>query len=125
MVKHKYAYEEAKVMARPPETEMHAYNTAEDFGRASVGIVECRGRHWRIKNPVSDRVYLVLEGEGHFCFGGEEGQQAETVTVGKDDAFLIPKGTVYDYEGRMRLFLSHPPAYEAQDSDVHYDDLWE
>ena len=63
MVKHKYAYEEAKVMARPPETEMHAYNTAEDFGRASVGIVECRGRHWRIKNPMSDRVYLVLEGE--------------------------------------------------------------
>ena len=123
-MKHRYAYEEAKVTGRPPEIEMHAYNTGEDFGRASVGIVECRGRHGRIKNPVSDRVYLVLEGEGAFCFGGEEGQDEETVRVGKDDALLIPKGTVYAYEGRMRLFLSHSPDYE-QDSDVHYDDLWE
>ena len=43
--------------------------------------------------------------------------------VAKDDALLIPKGTVYDYEGWMRLFLSHSPAYDVQDSDVHYDDL--
>lgn len=44
--------------------------------------------------------------------------------VGKDDVLLIPRNTVYDYWGHMRLFLAHTPAYE-QDSDVHYDDLWE
>ncbi len=103
---------------------MNAYNTREDFERASVGIVEWRGRHGRIMQPVSDRVYLVIDGEGEFYFGGEEGQDEETVSVGKDDVLLILKGTVYDYEGRMRLFLAHFPAYEP-DSDVHYDDLWE
>ena len=105
---------------------MNAYsNTKEDFERASVGIVESRGRHGRIKkNPISDRVYPVLDGEGEFRFGGEEGQDEETYPVSKDDVLLIPKGTVYDYEGRMRLFLAHLPAYEPG-SDVHYDALWE
>ena len=122
LVKYKYTLEEAGITGRPPEIEMHAYNTEEDFERASVGIVESRGRHGRIKNPISDRVYLVLDGEGEFRFGGEEGQDEETYPVSKDDVLLIPKGTVYDYEGRMRLFLAHFPAYE-QDSGVHYDDL--
>ncbi len=123
-MKHKYSFEEAKVTGRPPEIEMHAYNTKEDFDRASVGIVESRGRHGRIKQPVSDRTYLILEGEGSFYFGGEEEQHEETVRVKKDDVLLIPKGTVYDYEGHMRLFLTHSPAYKP-DSDVHYDDLWD
>ncbi len=43
--------------------------------------------------------------------------------VGKDDASLILEGTIYGYEGRMRLILSHSPGYE-QDSDVHGDDPW-
>lgn len=69
--------------------------------------------------PVSNRVYLLMEGE--FYFGGEEGQDEASVSAEKDDV-LIPKGAVYDYEGRMRLFLARFPAYE-QDSGVHYDDL--
>lgn len=124
MVKYKYTYAEARLTGRPPEIEVHAYNTKDDFESASVAIVEASGPHGRIKNPVSDRVYLVLEGEGEFYFGGEEGQKEETVGAGKDDVLLIPRGTVYDYDGRMRLFLVHTPPYE-QDSDVHYDDLWE
>ncbi len=122
-MKHAYAHEEAKVTGRPPEIEMRAYNIGEDFGRASVGIVECRGCHGRIKNPVSDRVYLVLEGEETFYCGGEEGQDEETAPVGQDDVLLMPKEKIYDYEGRTRLFLSPSPAYK-QDSDVHHDDLW-
>lgn len=123
-MKYKYTLEEARVTGRPPEIEMNAYNTREGFERASVGIVESRGRHGRIMQPVSDRVYLVIDGEGEFYFGGEEGQDKETVSVGKDDVLLIPKSTVSDYEGRMRVFLAHFPAYE-QVSDVHYDDLGE
>ncbi len=123
-MKYKYTLQEAKTMGRAPEVEMNAYNTKEDFGQAGVGIVESRGRHGRIMQPISDRVYLVIDGEGEFYFGGEEGQDEETVSVEKDDVLLIPKGTVYDYEGRMRLFLAHFPAYE-QDSGVHDDDLWE
>lgn len=120
MAKHKYAYEEAKVTCRSPEVGVHAYNTAEDFEHASVGVMECGGR---IKNPVTDLLYPVLEGEENFYFGGEEGREVELVTVG-NDALPIPKGKVYDCEGRMRLFLSHSPAYDVQGCDVYYDDLW-
>ena len=122
-MKHKYTLEEAKETGRPPRDKGTRLQY-EGGLRASAGIVESRGRHGRIKQPISDRVYLVLEGEGEFYFGGEEGQDEEMVRVGKDDVLLIPKGTVYDYEGRMRFFLAHAPAYEP-DSDVHYDDLWE
>jgi hypothetical protein len=37
--------------------------------------------------------------------------------------FIAPKDTVYDYQGRMRLFLVRTPTY-VQNSDVHLDDLW-
>lgn len=123
-MKRKYGLEEARQTGRPPEIEVFAYNTREDFEQASVGMVEARGRHGRIRQPISDRVYLVLEGEGEFFFGDEEGESDEIVPVGKDDVVLIPKNNVYDYRGRMRLFLVHTPAYE-QDSDVHLDDLWD
>lgn len=123
-MKYKYVLGEARRTGRPPEIEVHAYNTKEDFERASVGMVEARGRHGRIKQPVSDRVYLVLEGEGEFFFGDEEEGTDEVVPVSKDEVVIIPKDTVYDYKGQMRLFLVHTPAYE-QDSDVHLDDLWD
>lgn len=55
---------------------------------------------------MSDRTYLILEGEGCSYFGGEEKQHEETVRVKKDYVLLIPKGTAYDYEGHMRLFLT-------------------
>ena len=122
-MKRKYALEEARQTGRPPEIEVSAYNTKEDFERASVGIVEARGRHGRIRQSVSDRVYLVLEGEGEFFFGDGEVTD-EVVPVAKDDVVLIPKDAVYDYRGSMRLFLVQTPAYE-QYSDLHLDDLWD
>lgn len=48
-VKRKYTLAEAKRTGRLPEIEVHAYNTKEDFERASVGMVESRGRHGRIR----------------------------------------------------------------------------
>jgi hypothetical protein len=68
--------------------------------------------------PVSDRVYLVLEGERTFYFGGEEGQEREMVPVGKDDASLILEGTIYGYEGRMRLILSHSPSTSRTSASI-------
>jgi len=63
----------------------------------------------------------VLEREGEFFFGYEEGYD-EIVSVGKDDVVIVPKDTDYDYRGQMRLFLIPTPAYE-QDSDVHLGNL--
>ena len=111
-MKRKYALEEAKKTGRPLEIEVLAYNIKEDFEQASVGIVESRGRHGRISQPISNRVCLVLEGDD------------EIVSVGKDDVVIVPNETAHDYRDQMRLFLIHTPAYE-QDSDVHLDDLWD
>ena len=61
-MKQKYALEEARKTGCPPEIEVFAYNTKEDFEQASVGIGAFHGRHGRMRQPVSDRVYLVLEG---------------------------------------------------------------
>ena len=115
-MKHGYTYEKARVTGGP-RIETQARNTVEDFGRASVGIVERRGR---TKNPVSDSVRPALEEDGTSCFGGEEG---EIVPVGKNDALLILKGIVHNHEGRTCLYPPCSLAY-VQNSDVHYDDLW-
>ena len=111
-VKRKYALKEARKTCHPLEIEVLANNIKEDFEQASVGIVESPGLHGRIRQPISNLLYLVLEGDD------------ETVSVGKDDVVIVPKDTAYDYRGRMRLFLIHTSAYE-QESDVHLDDLWD
>ena len=107
-MKHGYTYKEARVTGGP-RIATQACNTAEDFERPSVGIVERRG-------------CLALEGASYFV--SEEGRDEEVVPVGKDDVLLIPKGSVYDYEEQRRLFLPLAPACE-QDSDIRYGDLWE
>lgn len=101
-MKRKYVLEEAKKTGHPPEIEDFAYNTKEDFERASMGIVASRERHGRIRQPISDRVYLVLEGEGEFFFG--DGERDEVVPVGKDDVVVVPKDTAYDYGGGCGSF---------------------
>lgn len=120
-MKRKYILEEAKKTGRSPETSVFAYNTKEDFERASVGLVKSKGRHGRIKQPISDRVYLMLEGEGRFLVGNRE--KDEIVPVCKDDVVPILEDTACDYWGRMRHSLVPAPAHE-QDFDVRLDDLW-
>ena len=121
-MKRKYILEEAKKTGRSPEIEIFAYNTKEDFERASVGIVKPKRRHGSLKQPISDRVYLIFEGEGEFLFGNRE--KDEIVPVSKDDVLPILEDTACDYWGRMRHSLVYAPAHE-QDSDVRLDDLWD
>lgn len=99
-MKRKYALAEARRTGRLPEIEVLVYNIKEDFEQASVGIVESRERHGRMRQPISNRIHLVLEGDD------------EAVPVGKDDVVILPKDTDYDYRGKMRFFFIHTPAYE-------------
>ncbi len=120
-MKRKGILEETKEPDRSPEIGVFAYDTKEDFERASVAIVELKGRHGRIKQPISDWVYPILEGEGEYFFGN--GEKYVFVRVSKDDVVPILEDTACDYWGRMRCSLVHAPAHE-QDSDVRLDDLW-
>jgi len=86
-----------------------AYNSKEDFKRASAAIFEVTGRHGKVKSLVSDRIYLVLEGRGEFIINGKK------VPVEKNDVIIVPKNTPYDYKavkGKLRLFLVHAPAFD-------------
>ena len=96
-------------MDSPPEIEMQPYDTGENFGRESVGIV---GHRRCTENPARNHAHLVLEREEVFRFGGEE---REKVTDVEDDASPVPGESVQ--EGYVSL------AY-GQDSDVRCGGLW-
>ncbi len=94
-----------------------AYNAKEDFENASAAYFEVTGSHGRGKSNRSDRVYLVLDGEGEFDIDGK------TAKVTKTDVVIVPKNTPYDYKATnemMKLFLVHTPSYDP-DFEVQID----
>jgi len=99
-----------------PGIKGRAYSSNADFPRASVALFDVEDRHGRVKNPVSDRIYLVLEGSGEFIIAGE------VVEVQATDVVIVPRNTVYDYRGKMKLFLVHAPAYNPE-TDVDLEGL--
>lgn len=115
-MKYKFSLKEARKTGRPG-IEGYAYSSQEDFERASAALFIAKERHGRIKNTHSDRIYLILDGEGEFIIGDE------VVPVSKDDVVIVPRNTKYDYRGQLRLFLVHSPAYEPE-TDVDFEGLW-
>lgn len=91
-----------------PGLKGFAYNSKEDFENASAAYFEVDGSHGKVKNEKSDRIYLVLEGSGKFIINEEE------IEVEKTDVIIVPKNTFYDYNGKMKLFLVHSPAYDEK-----------
>lgn len=84
-----------------------------DFERASAARFWVDGNHGKVYNEVSDRIYLVLDGEGYFEIEGKR------FDVTKTDVVIVPKQTTYDYYGKMELFLVHSPAFDrAKDHKV-------
>lgn len=111
-MKHKFTLKDAYTFGWPG-IKGFAYSSKEDFPRASASLFEVEKRHGRVKNRVSDRVYLVLEGEGVFKIGNKE------IPVRQHDVVIVPRDTEYDYRGKMKLFLVHAPAYDpATDVDI-------
>lgn len=88
-----------------------AYNSKEDFANASSAYIEVTGRHGKVRSEKSDRIYLILEGEGEFVVN------EEVVPVKKMDVVIVPKNTPYDYravKGTMKLFFVHVPAFSPE-----------
>jgi len=91
-----------------------AYNSKEDFSRASAAYFEVTGSHGKTKTSKSDRIYLVLEGQGEFIINDK------AISVQKSDVIIVPKNTPYDYKatkGTLKLFLVHSPAFDP-DAEV-------
>jgi len=86
-----------------------AYNSKEEFKRASAAMLEVTGKHEKVKSLIIDRIYLILEGRGEFIINSKR------ISVEKNDVIIVPKNTPYDYravKGKLRLFLVHTPAFD-------------
>lgn len=91
-----------------PGLKGYSYSESTDFERASAARFEVTERHGRVFNDISDRIYLVLGGEGWFEINGNRHYVVAT------DVVIVPRQTEYDYGGRMTLFLVHTPAYRPE-----------
>lgn len=88
-------------------------NATQHSAAISVTWVSIEGRHERIANPQSDRVYYVIEGSGRFEVGDA---LAEEVSGG--DFVFIPRGTPYELEGSMRYLVMNGPAFVPGSDEV-------
>lgn len=95
--------------------QVHSYSESSDFERASAGVFEVTTHHGKVKSLLSDRIYYILEGTGYFIINDER------IEVEPTDVIIVPRNTVYDYFGKMKLFLVHTPAY-CYDAEVTFDD---
>ena len=87
-----------------PSVQGRAIVTSNDFERLGCGVFRVETRHGLIKNIASDRIYLVLEGQGLFTVAGDD------FDVVKGAVVLVPRNKPYDDEGQLKLFLVHSPA---------------
>jgi len=88
--------------------DINIYNTKKDFERASTALLSVNGFHGRTKNKTNDRIYYVIEGVGEFII------EDKTISVKSTDVVIIPKNTLYDFKGNMKLFLVHTPAFDRE-----------
>ena len=88
-----------------------AYNSKDDFPHANAVYFEVTRSHGKVKTTKSDRIYLVLDGQGEFIIDGK------IISVEKTDVIIVPKNTPYDYKaikGTLKLFLVHCPAFDPE-----------
>ena len=85
-----------------------AYFSKEEFSGMSCAYIIVEGRHGRIKNLKSDRLYFIIEGRGEFTVNGRQ------MKVKPGDVVVIPKNTPYDYKGKMKVLLVDSPAFDPK-----------
>lgn len=91
-----------------------SFNTKDQFPRMSAAHFTCKGKHPKMKSINSDRLYLVLKGEGKFFIDGK------TISIKEKEIIIIPKNTIYSYQGNMECFLVHAPAFDRS-KEIRYE----
>jgi mannose-6-phosphate isomerase-like protein (cupin superfamily) len=86
-------------------------NRESHWSSVSATWVALDGRHQRLRNDHSDRIYYVLEGSARFHLDGADLGVAEA-----GDVVLIPRGTPYELEGRLRYLVVSAPATHPTDN---------
>jgi quercetin dioxygenase-like cupin family protein len=86
-------------------------NRESHWATVSATWVALDGRHRRLRNDHSDRIYYVLEGSARFHLDGVDLGVAEA-----GDVVLIPRGTPYELEGQLRYLVVSAPGTHPTDN---------
>ena len=85
-----------------------AITSAVDRHSGDVAILNVSGSHGKVKDLVSDRFYIITEGNGLFTIDGDE------YPVGPDDVIVVPPNTTLDFSGEMKLVMFCSPPFELK-----------
>jgi len=75
----------------------------------SGAVIDIDGTHGRVKCMAEDLIYFVAQGSGVFFVSDKK------YDVKKDDVVFIPKKTIYNFSGKMKLFLVCSPEFKQED----------
>lgn len=90
------------------------YITSEHSDKISLAISHLKGELWGTKNKVSDRIYYLLRGEGHFVF--EDGAE---IDVKKGDTLFVPANLGYKMKGDFDAVLVNVPAFDINNEEKY------
>jgi mannose-6-phosphate isomerase-like protein (cupin superfamily) len=76
--------------------------------RIDIAVAELHGVHGQYKNDVSDKIYLILEGEGTLVVGHE------SVNVGPMDVVFIPPGETHGIAGNLKFLVIMTPPFDPE-----------
>jgi mannose-6-phosphate isomerase-like protein (cupin superfamily) len=91
-----------------PNIKGVAFNTHREFPDMSAEILHVNGWHGMVKSLNSTRCFHILDGSGLFLVAGKE------IPVIAGDVVFVPHNTPHDFNGAMKLFLVHSPAYRKE-----------
>jgi mannose-6-phosphate isomerase-like protein (cupin superfamily) len=75
----------------------------------SGALIEIDGDHGRVKCLKEDRIYYIADGSGEFFV------EQEKFPVKKDDVVFVPMNTIYNFVGKMKIFLVCSPEFKEGD----------
>jgi len=91
--------------------KINEYKINSNFSGA---LIEIDGNHGKVKCLREDRIYYIAEGSGDFFI------EEEKFLVKKDDVVFVPMNTIYNFIGKMKIFLVCSPEFKKGD-DVHIE----
>jgi mannose-6-phosphate isomerase-like protein (cupin superfamily) len=85
---------------------------SEGSSSTSVSWVSIDGRHRPLSSRRSARCYYVLTGDLTFVLAS-----GRPLSVRANDALVIPRGCVYEFEGTATYLVMNTPAFEPGDDE--------
>ena len=89
------------------------FETKELCDRTKFFVIETEtGHETRIREKECDFNYYVLEGKGNFEI------DCKVEKCQKGDMIIIPRGSVFKYTGKMKLFLITDPYWRPEQEET-------